>query len=117
MKNQIKSVDIFLLCFSGQNSRFKQYTIDFIKLFESIFSKEMWKHAVTEVTFWKHDRRSVRERQRRGGMDELKRHKEWNSQYKEELNVIIEIPSVYIDPVLPIFDAEDKDFLEEREEE
>ena len=41
MKNQIKSIDIFLLCFNGEKSRFDQSIIDLLKLYESIFSKQI----------------------------------------------------------------------------
>ena len=35
---------------------------EFLELFEDIFSKDMWKHAITEMTFWKWDDDSVQER-------------------------------------------------------
>ena len=97
MKNDIKSVNVFLLLFSGQNPRFKASLIQLLKLYESIFSRDMWKHSITEVTFWQHHKRAVRDRKRNGNMTELYRHNLWNQQYKEALNIPVrEIPSVYI---------------------
>ena len=49
LKDQVKSVDVFLLLFNGGNSRFQASIIKLLKLYESIFSKDMWKNAITEV--------------------------------------------------------------------
>ena len=49
LKNKVKSVDVFLLLFNGGNSRFQASIIKLLKLYESIFSREMWKNAITEV--------------------------------------------------------------------
>ena len=49
LKDEVKSVDVFLLLFNGGNPRFQASIIKLLKLYESIFSKDMWKNAVTEV--------------------------------------------------------------------
>ena len=49
LKDDIKSVDVFLLLFNGEQSRFQASILKLLKLYESIFSKEMWKNAITEV--------------------------------------------------------------------
>ena len=49
LKDQVKSVDVFLLLFNGGNSRFEASIIKLLKLYESLFSKDMWKNAITEV--------------------------------------------------------------------
>ena len=49
LKDKVKSVDVFLLLFNGGNSRFQASIIKLLKLYESIFSKDMWKNAITEV--------------------------------------------------------------------
>ena len=51
LKDKVKSVDVFLLLFNGGNSRFQASIIKLLKLYESIFSKDMWKNAITEVKF------------------------------------------------------------------
>ena len=53
LKDKVKSVDVFLLLFNGGNSRFQASIIKLLKLYESIFSKDMWKNAITEVN-WAH---------------------------------------------------------------
>ena len=45
----------------------------------------------------------------------MKQHDAWNEQYKEKLKVSIEIPSIFIDPVLPVFDAQASDEIKEEE--
>ena len=53
LKDQVRSVDVFLLLFNGGNPRFQASIIQLLKLYESIFSKDMWKNAITEVR-WSH---------------------------------------------------------------
>ena len=49
LKKDIKSVNVFLLLFNGQVHRFQSSLIQLLKLYESIFSRDMWKHSITEV--------------------------------------------------------------------
>ena len=49
LKNEILSVDVFLLLFNGQIPRFQASLTQLLKLYESIFSRDMWKNSVTEV--------------------------------------------------------------------
>ena len=49
LKEEIKSVDVFLLLFNGGVSRFQASILKLLKLYQSIFSKDMWKNTITEV--------------------------------------------------------------------
>ena len=62
LKTELKSVDVFLLMFNGQNPRFLASITKLLKLYESIFSEDIWKHAITEMTYWKWDTVSVEDR-------------------------------------------------------
>ena len=59
LKTELNSVDVFLLMFHGGNQRFLASITKLLKLYESIFSKDLWKHAITEMTYWKWDTESV----------------------------------------------------------
>ena len=49
------------------------------------------------MTFWKHDKRSIRERKRARNLTEERHHLAWNEQYKIKLDVLVnEIPTVFI---------------------
>ena len=50
-----------------------------------------------KVTFWKHDKGSIRSRERTRGLNETIHHMSWNQEYKTKLNVSLdEIPTVFI---------------------
>ena len=49
MNTKFKTIDIFLLLANGQVTRFDQSMIDLLRLYQSIFSEEMWMNSVTEV--------------------------------------------------------------------
>lgn len=69
-----------------------------------------------ETTFWSHDIRSVRSRKNRQNMNEEKRHISVNQKLKETFNLTFDVPTVFIDPVLPIFgDDYDQSIMEENE--
>ena len=86
--------------------------------------------TIAQVTFWKHDKRSIRQRKRARNLDEEKHHLAWNEQYRIKLDVPVkEIPTVFIglfinmqettlliyyisDPVYPVFSDDQDYFLE-----
>ena len=57
-------------------------------------------------TFWPHDERSIYQREKNRNLTEEGQHRAWNEQYQDDLKVSIEIPSLFVDPVLPVFDNE-----------
>ena len=59
---QMGSIDAFVFLYKGISPRFTQSMEDQIKLYMSIFGQEIWQNTITEFTFWRHDKRSIRER-------------------------------------------------------
>ena len=58
-----------------------------------------------KVTFWKHDKRSIRQRKRAQNLDEKKYHLSWNEQYKIKLDVPVqEIPTVFIGMIISLLE-------------
>ena len=108
VKNDIKTIDVFLLLFDGSKPRFQRPVVELLKLYESMFSSDIWRNTITQFGFWKHDIDSVEERMEEGEMDEMRKHKEWNTHYKEKVNIPLEIPSIFIDAVFPIFSKKER---------
>jgi predicted GTPase len=106
IKNDI--IDVFLLLFDGSKPRFQRPVVELLQLYQSMCSSDIWKTTITEFTFWKHDQDSVEERLEDQEMDEQRKHTEWNKLYKDKVNIPIEIPSIFIDPVFPIFSKKDQ---------
>ena len=108
LKHEIGSVDVFLLLFSGQSTRFDESTVELLLWYEAIFGRQMWKHVVTETTFWSHSARAAEFRSReRDGLNEEKRQELWARKFHSPpLNVdrSLKIPTVFIDPIADVFD-------------
>ena len=96
---RIGSIDAFIFLFKSTDTRFSQPMQDQIRLYIKIFGREMWKSTLTEFTFWEHDRRSIRNRKKRGGLNEDTQHLNWNREYAERFGVTQMIPSVFVDPM------------------
>ena len=62
LKNDIKSIDTFLILFSGANARFDQTTIEILQWYEAIFGKKMWSNIVVETSFWSHSQWDIKQR-------------------------------------------------------
>ena len=75
--------------------------------YEAIFGKSMWRHVVTETTFWSHSAAEVRKRmQERDRLDEVKRQNLWDQKFHmAPLNVDpkLKIPTMFIDPIVDVF--------------
>ena len=109
---EIGSVDAFIVMFKGTNPRFSQPMQDQIHLYLNIFGEEMFNNAITEFSFWSHDKRSIRNRKRtRDGLNEEIQHQIWNKEYSDRMPIAREIPTVFIDPVY------DEEIAEPRETE
>ena len=89
IKHDIKIIDIFLLLFDGSTPRFQKPFVQVLKLYQSMFSPDIWKNTITEFTFWKHDEDSVEERLKDQNMDEQRKHSEWNMHHKDTLETPI----------------------------
>eukprot|EP00092_Neocalanus_flemingeri_P004401 GFUD01004734.1.p1 GENE.GFUD01004734.1~~GFUD01004734.1.p1 ORF type:complete len:1003 (-),score=126.99 GFUD01004734.1:84-3092(-) len=104
MKHNLTTIDVFVLVFNGMQPRFRASITKLLKLYESIFSEDLWKHSITEISFWKWDEDSVDERAEYGHMNETLKHFQWNQEYKEKLNVTVgQVPTIFLDPIFPIF--------------
>jgi len=108
IKNDIKTIDVFLVLFDGSKPRFQRPVVELLKLYESMFSSDIWRSTITQFGFWKHDEDSVEERLEEQEMNETRKHNEWNKHYKEKVGIDIEIPSIFIDSVFPIFSKKDR---------
>jgi len=108
VKNDIKTIDVFLLLFDGSKPRFQRPVVELLRLYESMFSTDIWRNTITQFGFWKHDEDSVEERLEEQEMDETRKHNEWNTHYKEKVGINIEIPSVFIDSVFPVFSKKER---------
>ncbi len=114
--------------------RFNQWTQEQLQIYETIFGKAFWKHAMTEFTFWGHNSRANAMRvhqqsikcQQEGRSDcnsgqtpEEAKHVEWNSAYAEKLGVNFEIPTIFVDGVFPVFSTNEvfRSLMEPRESE
>jgi hypothetical protein len=109
---EVGSIDAFMLLFKGTNPRFSLPMQEQIKLYQNIFGAEMFENVITEFTYWSHDVRSIRKRNKtRDGLTDDIQHDTWNREYGDRFSVPRVIPTVFIDPV---YDAE---FADERETE
>ena len=109
---QMGSIDAFIFLYKGTSSRFTLSMEEQIKLYMSIFGREIWQNTITEFTFWRHDRRSIRERERnQGSLNEVTQHNRWNKEYRERFEVLQSIPSIFIDPVY------DEEYADNKEKE
>ena len=101
---EVGSIDAFMLLFKGSNPRFSQSMQEQIHLYTNIFGDDLFKNAITEFTYWSHDRRSILKRKRtRDGLNEEIQHQTWNKEYADRLQVPRKIETVFVDPV---FDEE-----------
>ncbi len=86
--------------------RFDSSTIELLIWYEAIFGKEMWKHVITETTFWKHSKAAVEDRiNNRKNLNDSIQESLWREKLHEDLGVPrdVIVPSVFIDPVVHIF--------------
>ena len=62
LKNELKTVDVYLLLFHGQKPRITSPTTTLLKLYGGIFSDSFWNHVISEITWWKSDIDSIEDR-------------------------------------------------------
>ena len=95
---KIGSIDAFMLLFKGANARFSLAMQEQMKLYQNILGAEMFENVITEFTYWSHDIRAIRERNRaRGGLTDGTKHDTWNREYKNRFSVPRDIPTVFIE--------------------
>ncbi len=113
-------------------TRFNQWTQEQLQIYETIFGKAFWDHAMTEFTFYSHNDRAnaMRAYQQQikcqhdptcngTTVPEEAKHEEWNSAYRQKLGVQHDIPSLFIDGILPVFSNNElfRSLMDPREEE
>ena len=118
IKDVAKSVDVFLLIFNAEHSILTPTAVAQLKLYEDVLGKNWWEHVITQMSHWSHSKRDVRLR-RRKQLNETVMHQRLNEKYRRLLNVSVqEIPTTFIDPVLPVFVEEPEYYdydIDERE--
>merc|ERR1712141_409842 len=62
LKNQIKEVDVFVICFRETNDRMTKAMQNMLNLFQQMFGKQFWNNAIFEATRWNHNTRNVAKR-------------------------------------------------------
>jgi hypothetical protein len=79
--------------------------VELLNWYEAIFGKEMWKHVVTETTFWKHSTAATNDRRDNRQMNDTLQELQWREKIHKDLGIPkeVNIPSVFIDPVVHIF--------------
>jgi len=85
--------------------RFDAGTIELLTWYEAIFGKDMWKHVITETTFWKHTNAAATERLNKRQLNDSIQETNWQDKIHEVLAVPrdVKVPSVFIDPVVHIY--------------
>lgn len=96
----------FMMLFKGTDARFDISMQDQLNLYQNIFGMALYRNAISEFTYWSHDKRSVKNRiKHNDGLNEIKKDKAWNREYGNKLEVPRVIPSIFIDPILDEEDA------------
>ena len=61
--------------------------MELLRWYEAIFGTDMWKHVVTETTFWGHSVAEVENRKRERNQDEATRQKQFAQKFHDVLGV------------------------------
>ena len=104
LKNKIKTVHVFVICFRESNDRMTSAMLRMLNLFQKMFGKHFWKNAIFEATRWNHNSLSVAKRGILKGPDGNnlpKTEKNWKDQFninlRKQLGVKYALDAVFID--------------------
>jgi len=98
LKNQIKEVDVFVICFRESNVRMTKAMKNMLNLFQQMFGKKFWDNAIFEATRWNHNTRNVKKRiANNRPVTEENWTKQFNTILENELGVTRKLGSVFID--------------------
>jgi len=98
LKNQIKEVDVFVICFRESNVRMTKAMKNMLNLFQQMFGKKFWDNAIFEATRWNHNTRNVKKRiANTRPVTEENWTKQFNTILENELGVTRKLESVFID--------------------
>ena len=104
LKNDVKYVNVFVICFQETDDRMKDSMLRMLNLFQRMFGSHFWNNAILEATHWNHNSRSKKTRDSLRGPDgniHPKTEENWKRQFnvilKDKLNVRKDLDAVFID--------------------
>ena len=107
IENDIGSINVFLLLYNSEASYMTADRVRQLKLYENVFGQNWWSHVISQMGHWAHDKKTAWIRSRKNMTEEIV-HRIMNEKYKSLLGVsVAEIPTVFVDPILPVFVPEE----------
>jgi len=99
LKNQVKEIDVFIICFRETNDRMTKAMQNMLNLFQQMFGKQFWNNAIFEATRWNHNSRNVAKRNALKPLPKTEENwtKQFNTILENELGVTRKLGSVFID--------------------
>ena len=99
LKNQVKEIDVFIICFRETNDRMTKAMQNMLNLFQQMFGKQFWNNAIFEATRWNHNSRNVAKRNALKPQPKTEENwtKQFNNILENELGVTRKLGSVFID--------------------
>jgi len=99
LKNQVKEIDVFIICFRETNDRMTKAMQNMLNLFQQMFGKQFWDNAIFESTRWNHNSRNVAKRNALKPLPKTEENwtKQFNTILENELGVTRKLGSVFID--------------------
>jgi len=99
LKNQVKEIDVFIICFRETNDRMTKAMQNMLNLFQQMFGKQFWNNAIFEATRWNHNSRNVAKRNALKPQPKTEENwtKQFNTILEKELGVTRKLGSVFID--------------------
>jgi len=99
LKNEIKEVNVFVICFRESNVRMTKAMQNMLNLFQQMFGKKFWDNAIFEATRWNYHKTNVDERNaiKPIPLTEENWTKQFNTILENELGVTRKLGSVFID--------------------
>ena len=94
LKNDIKCVNAFVICFNKNKvKRLDKAMANMLGLFEEMFGKAFWEHAIVEITFYKHTEKNLTKNDK----EEKKIEATVNTMLKRELDLKFDLQATFID--------------------
>ena len=106
LKDEIKYVDAFVICFQQNDNRMKDAMLRMLNLFQRMFGNGFWENAILEATHWNHNPSSVARREKNNlkgpnGETLPKTEENWINQFNvilsNKLSVKTKLKGVFID--------------------
>ena len=98
LKNQIKEVDVFLICFRQTDVRMTKAMQNMLNLFQNMFGKEFWNNVILEATHWNYHKRNVAIRNaQKPPLNEESWTRQFHSILENEIGATAKLKSVFID--------------------